>query len=75
MQLSETLLQRHLNFAVGGTCVVFVWIVTIDLLFAANTQTNLQKIFVQIAKCICQNLNIIVRILKYICVSLTHVTQ
>ena len=53
-------LQRHLSFAVGGTCVAFVWIVAIDLLFAANTQTKLQNIFVQIA-CV------FVQIDKYIC--------
>ena len=40
------LLQHHRDFAVGETCVVFVWIVGIDLLFAANTQTKLQNILV-----------------------------
>ena len=44
-------LQLHLAF--GRTCVVFVWIVGSDLLFAANTQTELQNIFVQITEFIC----------------------
>ena len=71
MKSCTMLLQHHRDFAVGETCVVFVWIVSIDLLFAANTQTKLQNILVYNTKFIFLKSTIYlsnVQRVKYICV-------